>query len=419
MLRRFLGEMYGSRAWARLLYALVQGPLGAFGFVFLFAVVFSSVTLAITFVGLPLLAVGLHGARVLGALHRWLARTLPAVAVDSPLPFSPRPGFLGWFRSTLSDATGWRAALYLLAQFPLSMVAFLFSVALWLTGAWLISYPAWWGSAAFTTTDVRGQVHHALVIGDYVFDTWPRALMIVAAGVIVLVVVPWVTRALLVPNIALARALLGPSRASQLRRRRAVAVDDAAARLRRIERDLHDGTQAQLVTLAMQLDMAKEELAGGDATAAVALLDTAHQGAKQALVELRDLARGLHPPVLDSGLAPALESLAARSAVPVALHIDLPERPSPAIETIVYFSAAELMTNLVKHSHARHATVTLAHRRPGWLRLTVSDDGVGGAHPGGGLGGLADRVGMVDGQLALSSPDGGPTVATIDLPVHA
>jgi signal transduction histidine kinase len=150
------------------------------------------------------------------------------------------------------------------------------------------------------------------------------------------------------------------------------------------------------------------------------LVDAAHRGAKEAITELRDLARGIHPPELDHGLATALETLAARSDVPVEVTVDLPERQSDAIETIAYFCTAELLTNVAKHSGARHATLEAVHT-PGLLRLQVGDDGAGGARVGtrGGLAGLAERIATVDGRLDVSSPPGGPTVVTVELPSHA
>ncbi|MGE5289758.1 MAG: sensor histidine kinase [Micromonosporaceae bacterium] len=224
------------------------------------------------------------------------------------------------------------------------------------------------------------------------------------------------------------RGLLGPAslseRVQNLEETRAHAVDDAAARLRSIERDLHDGAQAQLVALAMKLGLAKEKLGAEgrelDVERARELVETAHLGAKEAITELRDLARGIHPPVLDKGLEAALAALAARSAVPVELVVDIPRRPSPAIETIGYFCAAELLANVTKHSGARHATIEAVHVE-GLLRIRVTDDGAGGARPspGGGLAGLAGRLRTVDGQLTVISPRGGPTVVTAELPSHA
>jgi signal transduction histidine kinase len=150
------------------------------------------------------------------------------------------------------------------------------------------------------------------------------------------------------------------------------------------------------------------------------LVDTAHRSAKEALIELRDLARGIHPPVLDSGLAEALATLAAQSIIPVELTTDIGERPTPAIETIAYFCAAELLANAAKHSGANRVLMDVTQRAD-TLRLLVSDDGVGGADPmrGSGLPGLVQRVRTVDGRLDLSSPPGGPTVVTVELPLRA
>ena len=258
---------------------------------------------------------------------------------------------------------------------------------------------------------------------------------LVPVGLAVLLYCPWWLRQCNAVNGRLVARLLGPppgNRVRELEQTRAHAVDDSAARLRRIERDLHDGAQAQMVAVAMKLGPAREKLGGtvpGTAVAAATgadlerareLVDAAHRSAKEAIIELRDLARGIHPPVLDHGLGTALTTLAARSDVPVELVIDLPERPSAAIETIGYFCAAELLTNMAKHSGARHATLEVVHG-PGLLRMRVSDDGSGGARieARGGLAGLDERVRTVDGRLLISSPPHGPTVVTVELPSHA
>jgi len=218
-----------------------------------------------------------------------------------------------------------------------------------------------------------------------------------------------------------------PQRVRELEQSRAHVVDDSAARLRRIERDLHDGAQAQMVAVAMKLGLATKKLGilvdgtgQTDLDRVLELVAAAHRGAKEAVTELRDLARGIHPPVLDQGLGTALTSLAARSDLPVELVIDLPERPSAAIETIAYFCAAELLTNVTKHSGATHATLEAVHMS-GLLRVRVSDNGYGGARvdASGGLAGLAERIKTVDGRLQVSSPPGGPTAVTVELPSHA
>jgi signal transduction histidine kinase len=264
---------------------------------------------------------------------------------------------------------------------------------------------------------------------------------------------------------AQARIAAAAGRARELEERRARAVDESAARLRRIERDLHDGAQVRLAALALALGEIKENLepaAGGagqgrpgdngasgreahdhgaydhgaydhgaydhgaydhgayDHGHTARLVGAAHQNAKETLAELRDLARGIHPPVLDRGLGAALSTLAEASATPVALAVSIAERPSPAIESIAYFCASELLANVTKHSGASRATVSVSDQG-GRLLMTVTDDGAGEARlaPGGGLAGLLERVQTVDGRLAVDSPPGGPTIIAIELPAHA
>ena len=246
------------------------------------------------------------------------------------------------------------------------------------------------------------------------FGFWWGALLFAVAALEL-----WIAYRLLVAPL--------PQRVRQLEQSRAHVVDDSAARLRRIERDLHDGAQAQMVAVAMKLGLATKKLGilvdgtgQTDLDRVLELVAAAHRGAKEAVTELRDLARGIHPPVLDQGLGTALTSLAARSDLPVELVIDLPERPSAAIETIAYFCAAELLTNVTKHSGATHATLEAVHMS-GLLRVRVSDNGCGGARvdASGGLAGLAERIKTVDGRLQVSSPPGGPTAVTVELPSRA
>jgi signal transduction histidine kinase len=219
---------------------------------------------------------------------------------------------------------------------------------------------------------------------------------------------------------AQARIAAAAERARELQERRARAVDESAARLRRIERDLHDGAQVRLAALAMTLGEIKENLEQSGDIRTLALACAAHQNAKDTLAELRDLARGIHPPVLDRGLGPALGILAGASAIPVGLTVALTDRPSPAIEAMAYFCAAELLANATKHSGASRITVSVREQDSG-LAMSVTDDGDGGARlvPGGGLTGLRERVQTVDGRLEMNSPPGGPTIVTVELPRHA
>jgi signal transduction histidine kinase len=221
------------------------------------------------------------------------------------------------------------------------------------------------------------------------------------------------------------RIAAAAERARELQERRASAVDESAARLRRIERDLHDGAQVRLTALAMTLGEIKESLEAGAGGAdddghLRMLADAAHRNAKETIAELRDLARGIHPAVLDRGLEAALSALAQAGTIPARLNVSIRARPSPAIEAIAYFCAAELLANVAKHSGASRATISVSDQG-GELLMTVADDGTGGAcpSPGGGLAGLLERVQTVDGRLSADSPPGGPTVITIELPGHA
>ncbi len=231
----------------------------------------------------------------------------------------------------------------------------------------------------------------------------------------------WLARGINAGDRWLVRSLLGPSsmaeRVSELERTRTLAVEDSAAALRRVERDLHDGAQMRLAALAMNLGMAREKLGDDDDAARPEhatvreLLDAAHRNAVDALADLRDLARGIHPPALDNGLPSALATLAASSAIPASVTTEIDDRPAPAIETIAYFCAAELIANATKHSYANQIKIHIFTERTGVLRLKVTDDGIGGADAarGSGLAGLAQRVSTVDGRIDVSSPPGGPT----------
>jgi signal transduction histidine kinase len=217
--------------------------------------------------------------------------------------------------------------------------------------------------------------------------------------------------------VSLEQRLAAAERARDLQDKRTRAVDESAARLRGIERDLHDGAQVRLAALAMSLGEIKESLASGELRD---LAEAAHQNAKDTLTELRDLARGIHPPVLDRGIGPALAILAETSAIPATLTVAIEERPSPAIEAIAYFCTAELLANAAKHSAAKQVAITIGDG-PNGIEIAVTDDGAGGATitPTGGLAGLRERVQTVDGRLDVHSPPGGPTVTTIELPRHA
>jgi signal transduction histidine kinase len=383
---------------------------------------------AIVAVLVPLaLATGL--GRRLGAAHRRLAGRLLGERVPAP-PALPRQGLLGRLGTGLRDGPSWRALAYTLLKLPVA-VAEGYAVFLWAAGLANLTYPFWWGLFRNHPPGVTLDPVPAaspFLGGTFPVATFAGTFAAFAAGAAMLLAAPWVTRAVVAADRRLLRALLGPAglaqRVQDLEQTRAQAVDDAAARLRQVERDLHDGAQIRLATMAMQLGMAREKLDDSDDRPEVRqareLVDDAHRAAKDALAELRDLVRGIHPPVLDNGLADALATLAAGGGIPVELTCDLPCRPTPAIETIAYFCAAELLANAAKHSSATRVTIRVTER-DGTLVLTVADDGAGGADParGSGLAGLARRVRTVDGRLEVDSPPGGPTTVTAVLPLRA
>ena len=267
--------------------------------------------------------------------------------------------------------------------------------------------------------------------GRFQIHSWPGTYVAALAGAVSVVCAAWLSRGINAADHALIGSLLGPSsmaeRVSELERTRTLAVEDSAAALRRVERDLHDGAQMRLAALAMNLGMAREKLDLDDDATVRELIDAAHRNAVDALADLRDLARGIHPPVLDSGLASALATLASSSAIPATVTADIGQRPAPAIETIAYFCAAELIANATKHSYANQITIKIYTERSGVLRLEVGDDGIGGADAalgsrqarGSGLAGLAQRVSTVDGRIDVASPAGGPTTVTVELPLRA
>jgi signal transduction histidine kinase len=417
-----LKPLFTQRTYAELLYVALGLPLGIAGFVFVVTALSVSVGLMITIVGFPLLAFALVLARQFAAVERGLGRGLLGVVVATPRPQQRTKGLL----SFLTDRIGWRAMAFFLLRFPVAILDFALTTAVWTYGIGGATY--WFWRQFLPVQHVHGVAHRGGSLGpNYFLDTPARILATTIVGFLVLIAAPWVVHGVLTLDRLLIRGLLGPTSATErvreLETKRAMAVEDSAASLRRIERDLHDGAQARLVALAMNLGLAKEELDEDDPAAltrARRLVDAAHREAKGTIVDLRDLARGIHPPALDRGLPDALATLTARCPIPVTLHIALDQRPSPAVESIVYFCTAELLTNIVKHSGARHASVNVVrgeHR----LVLRVEDDGAGGAamqrSGGSGLVGLSDRVATVDGTLEIVSPEGGPTTMSIEIPL--
>jgi signal transduction histidine kinase len=362
-------------------------------------------------------------ARALGTVHRWLAARLLGERIAKP-PARTGGGALRRLDALLRDGLGWKATGYLLLKLPLTLGE-CYAAFLAIIGVANLSYPLWWNVfVSLTAGPGRRTVPVLTPFGSLRVETFPGTCAACGIGIAMVLAAPWIARACCFADKWLMRAMLAPGelaqRVANLEESRTLAVEDSAALLRRLERDLHDGAQIRLVTLAMNLGMARDKL-GDDADPVVReLVDAAHCGAKDAIAELRNLARGIHPPVLDSGLADALATLVVTSVIPAALRTAIAARPTPAIETIAYFCAAELLANAVKHSGASKILVEVTGGKAK-LELRVSDDGQGGASAalGGGLSGLTQRVRTVDGGLDIVSPAGGPTVVTVRLPVRA
>ena len=419
------------RTRSELLYCGIGGLAGLAGFCVMLVLLLLGLTISVsvlgTVVGLLLLTVALRVSRRLGSLHRRLSNRLLGQQVEAPPRFQPGTGILGRLDRRLRDRAGWRGVWYCLAKLPVAFVQ-VYAVAITVTGLIDLCCPAYWalfrnrpgGSASALT------VPQPLPFGgNFTIHAWPGTFLAALIGVASLVAAAWVARGITAGDRALIRALLGASsmaeRVSELERTRTLAVEDAAAALRRVERDLHDGAQMRLAALAMNLGMAREKLDDADDATVRELIDAAQRNAVDTLADLRDLARGIHPPALDNGLASALATLAASSAIPASVTAGIAERQAPAIETIAYFCAAELIANATKHSYANQISIKISTERSGLLRLEVGDNGVGGADAsrGSGLSGLVQRVSTVDGRVDLISPPGGPTTVTVVLPLRA
>jgi signal transduction histidine kinase len=364
---------------------------------------------------------------------------------------------------------GFRAAGFMLAGFPLSVLAFVLIVTLFSAG--VSTLVVWIGLAVLLLLTkvvswlaganrrlIRGMLNVHIPTPQIELDEtgsfWRRylnrlinpqmwrniaylmlsfplhvfELPMAIVGIVILPVGVFVLPVIAALHIMLAKALLGPNtneqltqKAEHLQASRARGVDAAEAERRRIERDLHDGAQQRLVAVAMGLGRAKNKLEA-DPDTARALIDEAHADAKLAVAELRDLARGIYPAVLgDRGLDAALSSLAAKCPIPVEVHVAIEPRPPAAVESTAYFIVGESLTNVAKHSGATEAKVNAwREERPSGdlVVVEITDDGHGGAsmRSGGGLSGLADRAATIDGVMTVVSPIGGPTVIRADLP---
>jgi signal transduction histidine kinase len=409
-------DLVSPRAWLATIHHLAGLLIGLPAcFVIAFGVAFGFGLVPLALVGLPLLGLTLRFADALARGERARFRLLLGAQIPA-WPAGAQAGYR-WLiiprLRLLTDRRTWGAVGYALLRPIVSTFAFFLVLGAWSYWLALAALPLYGshlpaGAGTFDGLVIRGLV---------------PVLITEIIGVGLLIAAPQISRGFAAADVALARALISPpsdlaARVAQLESSRDRVVDAAEAERRRIERDLHDGAQQRLVALAMELGRAQAKFTD-DLDGARLLVDQAHAQAKEALAELRNLVRGVHPPVLtDRGLDAALSGLAALCPVPVDVRVDMPVRPRATVEAVAYFVVAEALTNIAKHSRASQARVIVEGRGyPGTITVMVSDDGIGGADAGGaGMSGLADRVSGVDGRLSVESPQGGPTIIAAVLP---
>jgi signal transduction histidine kinase len=361
----------------------------------------------------------LLGTRRLATRTRELSARWCGVTIASAYQPPPEgPGRLRYTRKMswlLNDVATWRDLLWLTVSAAVGWVLLLPAVALVVVGVVVFIIPA------LGSIHALGSLNHVVPPPAFPGNS-QTVIFLIGLGLVTLglVIAPWMLRG----YTGLARAVLAPSgqaqlqlRVMQLDRTRRETLDTGAAELRRIERDLHDGAQARLVAMGLTLDAAGR-LIETDPAAARALLIEARDASAKALAELRDLVRGIHPPVLaDRGLADAIRALALDSPLRVTVTGDLPARPPAPVESAAYFAVSELLANVAKHSGTRAAEVDLRYSDEA-VRIRVADNGSGGvdASRGTGLRGIERRLAAFDGVLAVYSPIGGPTVVTMEVP---
>ena len=412
----FLGQLLRDSG-----YLLLSLPMGILTFTVAVAGWSTAIGSLLTFIGVPIAVLTIAAMRGLARVERHRA----AIVLGEPVPehYAVRLPFSRadwaslhtiwtWFKGLFQDRQMYRDLAYGLLLLPIGIVAFTVLTVAFTMSIGFITFPAWWWA-----------LPDGWDTGIWHIDTWADAGIVAAAGLALLPIAALMVRGTSAGSAAIASGLLTPTRAELERRvehlqeTRAGAVDAARLELERIERDLHDGAQARLVAVAMELGRAEQKLQAGDTDAAAALVGEAREDTQRALVELRDLARGIRPALLsERGLREAVTSLAARSGVPTTVSCDLQGLVPAAVETAAYFVVGEALANVAKHAEAQSAAVRVELRGTR-LEVEVRDDGRGGANAGGGgLTGLRKRVEALDGTLFLSSPAGGPTILRAELP---
>ncbi|MBA3263456.1 MAG: sensor domain-containing protein [Thermoleophilaceae bacterium] len=415
MIARLQRELFDPRTYGRIGYLLVAGLLGVTEFVFLVTAISLGVGLAITLIGIPILILSVYAWGGLAEGERRIIAALTGTIIPNPYrPVTEGASRWGRLRARLADPATWKDLTFLLLQFPFGLVAFIVTVVVLSIGIHGVALPLWYWA-------VPGGVDYGFFRVD---ELWEALVMLPLGAVALLVGIPALS-ALGRLYTGYAEVLLGSNvdpavtaQMTDLRDARSRIIEAADSERRRIERDLHDGAQQRLVALALTLRMAEKRAAEGDAEA-TELVRRAGDEAGLALKELRDLARGIHPAILTNrGLPAALDDLAGRASLPVEVVAAPGERLPDQVEAAAYFVVSECLANIDKHAQATTATVAVTPR-DGDLLVTVTDDGVGGAAlgDGSGLQGLQDRVGALDGTLAVESTPGKGTQVRATIPL--
>jgi signal transduction histidine kinase len=409
---RFLASAWPWRSFA---YLLSGSVVGLACMTMTITLALSGAVLALVLIGLLMLPVLVLLAVPVAALERARLRLMDPVPVAGGHRAVAAPGPYAWARTRLGEWATWREFTYTL----------LFSVALWPLGLLVAGgVPVLVGGLLFAAAG--SLVYPRTTVDLLMFSlSGPAATVAgVLLAMLVTILGAYLTTFVAVGHATLARLLLGgheerlDAQVTEISLSRRRLADAFQEERRRIERDLHDGAQQRLTSLTMKLGIARIELQNTTGEAA-ALVAEAHEDARQALAELRDIVHGIHPQLLtDRGLPPAITELARRSAVPAQVDVVLSERLPPAVESTAYFVVSEALTNVARHAHARSVTIR-GRLGEGVLTIEITDDGVGGAsvRSGGGLQGLADRAAVIDGALSLTSPRDGPTVLRLSVPV--
>ena len=401
-------------------YTLLGLPLGLLTFSLLIPLFAFGLGTLVIVLGFPALALTLLIARGFADLQRVRLQQLMGRPVPRPV-YRPSPPDANWFRrvtNPLRQGQSWLDLLHGVLNMPISIISFVLPVVWWAAALGGLTF--WFWSRFLPNGDDDHNVVVEILFGE---DTRHNEVLFnTYIGIFALLTVYFVQRGSAALQASFAQMLLTRLAAMQgriddLTASRAAAVSAEATALRKLERDIHDGPQQRLIRLAMELTRARRQL-DSDPQAVAQTLDDALGQARETLDELRALSRGIAPPILaDRGLQAALTTLASRSTVPVELTLEVEQRLPAAVENVLYFTAAEALANVAKHSAATAARLTLTHR-DGRIYVMVSDNGRGGAHEakGHGIAGLTDRLRAVEGEFAVDSPAGGPTVVIAEVP---